>query len=236
MHRMRPRRSPQWPLLLLLASCSAVAGVVALMPVHADGIATLRVGSRDLRVSEGAALTIDSGARIWDSGLALSSILGSEPSLTGKRVLELGSGTGVGGLAAAAAGAQVLLSDLPDNVPLLGANIRANNIEYAAQAVQLRWGCEEDEYNVALNGHFDIICGSDILYAPNTFDDLLSTVVKLSTPRSTQLLLTYPTRYTEDIFFDEASAYFEEIETFEVRGLDIDNVWCSRLIRTESQP
>lgn len=41
-------------------------------------------------VAEGAASTIDSGARIWDAGRLLSRLL-IERELSGKRVLELGA-------------------------------------------------------------------------------------------------------------------------------------------------
>jgi predicted nicotinamide N-methyase len=209
----------------------ATAGAVVVLPMPLLGAGR----TANLRVAEGHASTIDSGARIWDAGLALSALL-ADPSLAGKRILELGSGTGVAGLSAASAGAQVLLSDLPTNVPLLEANIEANRLGHSARAVQLRWGCAADEYQAALAGQFDLICGSDLLYAPNTFDDLLSSLVKLSTPGRTEVLLTYPPRYTEDIFLQEAACFFEECETYEVTGVDVDNIWCTRLLRRDSGP
>ena len=98
-----------WLCLLTLAPARAslVARVLA-APAVIDGVARLRIGGTDLEVAEGVADSIDSGARIWDAGLALSTLLGDQPSMAGKRVLELGSGTGIGGLTAAAAGAQVV--------------------------------------------------------------------------------------------------------------------------------
>lgn len=48
------------------------------------------------------------------------------PALQGARLLELGAGTGIAGIAAAACGAHVTLTDLADTVPLLCANIARN--------------------------------------------------------------------------------------------------------------
>ena len=189
-----------------------------------------------VRVSEGAASSIDSGARIWDAGLALSMLL-SSPALAGKRVLELGSGTGVGGLSAAAAGAQVVCSDADKEcVLLLEENIAANSLSGRCRVAKLVWGCEDDEECVlGLEGAFDLICGSDVLYAPNAFDDLLSTLVTFSTPGETEVMLTYPTRYTESIFLEEAAAHFETLETFEVEGAGVENVYCTRLRRRDAE-
>ena len=47
-------------------------------------------------------------------------------NLRGKRLLELGAGTGALGLAAACQGTRVVLSDLPTVIPLLETNIRLN--------------------------------------------------------------------------------------------------------------
>jgi len=69
---------------------------------------------------------------VWDSSWVLISMLSRSESwladsIRGKRVLELGSGTGLLGLAAAAAGAQVVLTDVPTMVDaLIWPNVLAN--------------------------------------------------------------------------------------------------------------
>ena len=53
-------------------------------------------------------------------------------ALRGKRGLELGAGTGIGGLSAAACGADVLLSDQAHMLALLNENIAANGLQVQA--------------------------------------------------------------------------------------------------------
>merc|ERR1711865_1223963 len=48
--------------------------------------------------------------------------------------------------------------------------------------------------------YFDIVCGSDILYAPETMPLLLETLIEVSTPHKTDIVFAYKQRYCEDIF------------------------------------
>ena len=86
------------------------------------------------------------------------------------RLWQLGAGTGVGGLTAAAFGANVLLSDKAELLPLLGVNIEANGLSNNARAVELLWGFEAHYERVLGESEgtppFDLIIGSDLLYAP----------------------------------------------------------------------
>lgn len=70
------------------------------------------------------------GGKVWECGVALARglVAGRFPvELHGQHVLELGAGTGVGGITAAALGAHVTLTDLPELVPLMMANAYAQN-------------------------------------------------------------------------------------------------------------
>ncbi|CAH0368391.1 unnamed protein product [Pelagomonas calceolata] len=64
------------------------------------------------------------GSSVWDGAVVLARFLETHPSLVrGKRVLELGAGTGFGGLCAAALGASnVTLTDIEACLPLLREN------------------------------------------------------------------------------------------------------------------
>eukprot|EP00965_Chrysotila_dentata_P020671 684348-Pleurochrysis_carterae.AAC.3 len=124
-------------------------------------------------------------------------------------------------------GADVTLTDRQELLPLLRKNIAVNALRERADALALEWGCDETIEALGRNVEFDLIVGSDLLYAPHSFSELLETIVRLSTPAHTEVLLAYPTRYTEDIFLEQASDYFDEIECIEVEP----TIYVSRLKR-----
>ncbi|XP_071731321.1 uncharacterized protein [Rutidosis leptorrhynchoides] len=96
------------------------------------------------------------------------------------RILELGSGTGVVGIAAAAIlGADVTVTDLHHVLPNLKFNVDVNSgaLEPRGGEVHvaaLSWG-ENDEMKV-IGREFDLIIGSDVVYHDNLFDPLLETL------------------------------------------------------------
>ena len=96
-------------------------------------------------------------------------------------------------------------------------------------ATQLLWGDESDLERVRASGPFDLVVGSDLLYAPHIFPLLLGTLVELCTPGLTEVLLAYPTRYTEDIFFGDAEAFLDVGYAEEVGC----NIFATRMKRLE---
>ncbi len=236
------------PIALLLLLSSSIKSSNALLqefpstPAHVEIVQLDHGGDseRVLKVAEGCADTIDSGAKIWDSGRALSSWIVKELE-PGKRVLELGAGTGIVGLTAAAKGAKsVILTDQPEMIPLLEQNIASNDLSVNAMALPLLWGCDQEETMSSLIEAsssmddaskqapiFDVICGSDILYSPENLELLLDTIVQVCTPSKTEVVLAYPRRFTEDMFLEMADEYFDIFPEDEIEP----NVFLLRMHR-----
>lgn len=83
------------------------------------------------------------GFLLWPGTWVLIDLLNQQagplgPRLHGRRAIELGSGTGLAGLCAAAAGCHVLLTDLPSVVHgILDGNVRRNNAATAKECPPL---------------------------------------------------------------------------------------------------
>lgn len=136
----------------------------------------LRVGGREWKILHVSAVlsreeeqhflrelreTLPYGVTLWASAIALAHDIASrEASFLGKRVLELGAGTGLPGIVAASCGAaQVVQTDRYESVM----NVCARNIKLnAALSIEQRL---VDWTNWSDTAQYDWIIGSDILYA-----------------------------------------------------------------------
>ena len=106
--------------------------------------------------------------------------LEKQNNLDGQRVIELGAGTGVCGLAAALCGAEnVLITDMKDFIPLIEKNIQENKKSLGSMNItglELDWRhfCQEEdpENAIEIDGNlrakllqgFDVILVSDCIY------------------------------------------------------------------------
>jgi predicted nicotinamide N-methyase len=99
------------------------------------------------------------GVALWPASIALAhDIVSRADDLRGRRVLELGAGTGLPGIVAASLGARVVQTDRDE---LAMSACRRNGARNRVEAVEHRmadWTCWEDA------DKYDWIIGSDILY------------------------------------------------------------------------
>lgn len=162
------------------------------------------------------------GAVVWDCALNLCRVMHSLPefhrsspcggnnhyscphrNIRSMRVLDLGSGTGIVGLVASILGAgEVILSDIPEIVPLIEKNLQQNGAILSllqrhgagrVRSLSLPWGqllLNDDGDSASSNSDrgrerglsttVDLVFASDCLYDSTFFDDLLDTLLRVT--------------------------------------------------------
>eukprot|EP01045_Picozoa_sp_COSAG04_P005594 COSAG04_NODE_262_length_18654_cov_17.483751_7_plen_437_part_00 len=155
------------------------------------------------------------GATVWESSVVLSSYLHSalpREWWAGRSVLELGAGSGLAGMTAAACGAwRVVLTD--QVTYLLRANLDHNfgaaepggvcwRTPHGGEATvrQLAWG--DSAQTAECGGPHDVILGADLMYERSSWASLPPTLAALSRP-GTVVLWALQRRDSDDAaFFD----------------------------------
>jgi len=142
---------------------------------------TVPVGPAALELEQtaptlGGADPLGTACTVWRGGERLVELLQSRRELVaGKRIVELGSGTGIAGLACAALGAsRIVLTDLPENLALLRRNATRNGW------VQSLCGCEVSveklDWNTDALPACDLVLGADVCYHQDSVQALCSLV------------------------------------------------------------
>lgn len=98
------------------------------------------------------------GLLLWESAIALARSLARDDGLGGRRLLEIGAGTGLAGIAAARRGADVRQTDHLDAAIALCRQNAALNGLARIDAVVADWNDWHDD------GRYDMIVGADVLY------------------------------------------------------------------------
>ncbi|KAK7915645.1 hypothetical protein WMY93_011406 [Mugilogobius chulae] len=138
------------------------------------------LSGHELRIKQLFGARLGVAAPVWDAAIQLSNFLVERRvELKGKRVIELGAGTGLLGIFAARMGAAVTLTDLPVALPPLRANVSANTPpcgwSRAPSVLPLSWGKDQ----LSFPSDWDLVLGADIIYLPETFPLLVQTLVHL---------------------------------------------------------
>ncbi len=118
----------------------------------------------------------------WPAALGLAEYLVFNEEAAGKRVLELGCGTAAPGVAMERAGARVVCTDYDPLALAMAAHNAAMNGCRSLETHLLDW------YRPDLEGEFDLVVGSEIVYFEKSFSPLLSVLSKYTPPQGRVIL------------------------------------------------
>jgi len=141
--------------------------------------------------------------RLWDAAMILAYLLGSQRDTAGKQLLELGAGLGAPGLAAAANGYGVTLSDYEDII------LDFQRVSAAASGLDSIRFLHLDWLKPQALGPFDVLAGAEILFRESFFQPLLHLFTTLLKPDGTIFLAHDATRQSLPKFLQLAEASFE---------------------------
>nr|CAI5829632.1 unnamed protein product [Callosobruchus analis] len=174
---------------------------------HVDKTTTLRFRQK---------LEGDVNCVVWDGAIVLAKFLEKQclenhGFLENRSVIELGSGVGCVGIVAACLGANVLLTDLPQALPLLRQNVEENKTKLngCVEVEQLNWGTP-----CKINFTPDIILLAECIYYKEVIGSLVSTLRQLAT-HNTKVILCQELRDSQNQkecwkeFLESVQEYFE---------------------------
>lgn len=164
------------------------------------------------------------GLVVWQSAFVLAELLLQRPpwgTWVGVKCVDLGTGTGVLGIALAMAGADVVLTDMPHILPLTQRNLLHNMAQcvHSTRVVALPWGPDVEEVIQGGEWRPDLITGADVVYQRQHFPALLDCITALSAPH-TVTFLSFKVRGRGEAEFQELAAS---------RGFAIETVPSSQL-------
>ncbi|XP_018415902.1 PREDICTED: protein N-lysine methyltransferase METTL21A [Nanorana parkeri] len=159
-------------------------------------------------------------AVVWDAAIVLCMYLEAGGiNLEGRSVIELGAGTGLVGIVATLLGAEATVTDREIALEFLKTNVHDNlptDLLHKVSVKPLTWGKGLEDFSP-----FDVIVGADIIYLEETFQDLLKTILHLST-ENTVILLSCKLRYQRDHqFLDMMRQHFSVVQVLYDQKVDV---------------
>ena len=165
------------------------------------------------------------GGKVWDSSFVLMTYLHEHTDvITGKRVLELGSGVGPLGLVCATlAPLSLTMTDMGDIIPLLRHNIALNGASSRCTAIAFPW---QSKLPIGISSP-DVVLLSDVVYDPEGYLPLQEALLACSTVE-TCILMAHRSRHPqENEFFENMKKDFqldiihqhEDIQIFNIMRL-----------------
>lgn len=139
---------------------------------------------------------------LWPSGAHMAARLAQRPVTPGERILEIGCGLALASLVGHRRGANVTASDChPLASSFLRENLRLNGLAPLPYR-HGQWGAladNADSEDRALQGQFDVVMGSDLLYERDA-DGALAQFIALHTAPGGEVWITDPDRGNRNAF------------------------------------
>ncbi|KAI5960188.1 rrg1 [Candida pseudojiufengensis] len=148
----------------------------------------VKTGYKFIRLKEPSMTNDNLGLKTWGSSLILSQRLLNYSELipTGKKILELGSGTGLVGIILNLLNYKTYLTDLPEILSNLKTNIEINNL-VDIECHALDWSKPDD--STLFGTKFEIIVVSDPIYSSNHPQWLMNAINTYLLDSSTSIVL-----------------------------------------------
>lgn len=172
-------------------------------------------------LGEAARLGISSAAwpmfgLLWPSGAQLAAHLALRPVQGGERILEIGCGLALASLVAHRRGADVTASDChPLAAAFLAENLRLNGLPPLSYR-HGQWGASAETWTprgaasaspaTALQGRFDLVIGSDLLYEPDAGATLAAFIESHAAPEA-EIWVLDPQRGNRPAFHRQMAAH-----------------------------
>ena len=139
---------------------------------------------------------------LWPSGAHMAARLAQRPVTPGERILEIGCGLALASLVGHRRGANVTASDChPLASSFLRENLRLNHLAPLPYR-HGQWGAAvnaQDSSDSRLQGQFDVVMGSDLLYERDA-DGALAQFIALHTAPGGEVWITDPDRGNRNAF------------------------------------
>ena len=142
---------------------------------------------------------------LWPSGAHMAARLAQRPVTPGERILEIGCGLALASLVGHRRGADVTASDChPLASSFLRENLRLNDLAPLPYR-HGQWGAavdtadSADSGDIRLQGQFDVVMGSDLLYERDA-DGALAQFIALHTAPGGEVWITDPDRGNRNAF------------------------------------
>ena len=140
-------------------------------------------------------------SKIWEASIVLANHMAAMPVDPQKHFLEIGCGIGLVGTVAARCGHRITMTEYNrDSLNFARANVRVNHTTESLEPgiVELDWT------KPALEGRFDMILGSEVVYKEEYFEPLLGLFRRYLKPEG-EIILAEGLRKTSMEFFERMS-------------------------------